>query len=156
MPSCRWWSSCPLPRMPVASLCGCCPVLQCSIERGGCHLVSRFADRDYVVTALRPVDVLHRDPVLLRQVLECLRPLESILRVANALVREVGKSNVGRHGASSLALCRGIFPLVLVRGGRRSQLAGSELLDRLINDVQEPTKHHPCEDLLSSELGRKP
>src|SRR5215204_6730779 len=84
--------------------------------------------------------------MLVRQVLECLRPLDSILRVANALVREVRESNVGRHGASPLLCAAASYlwlPPASLGRHNRAQLCAGHCCGRCFAFTRELTHSTP-------------
>src|SRR4051795_12845942 len=84
-------------------------------ERSGCQIVWCFRDGYNVVPSLRPIDVPHGHSVLLRHLLECFCPLGRVLRVANSLIREARKGDVGWHGCPPRRMCQGMLP---TRDGR--------------------------------------
>src|SRR5215212_10672961 len=84
--------------MPAAFPCERYLACDAQRERSGCHIVWCFGDGYNVVPSLRPIDIPHGHPVLLRHLLECFCPLGRVLRVANSLIREARKGDVGWHG----------------------------------------------------------
>src|SRR5262245_36042419 len=73
----------------------------------GC-IIGCLDNCDHVVRSQCPECVLHVRSTLFRHAFECLRPFRRILDVADSLIREARKHDVGCHGFSPAMCC--IFP----------------------------------------------
>src|SRR4051794_2557519 len=105
--------------MPAAFQFGRYLSLRCSMRAQ--WLPYCFGDGYNVVPSLRPIDVPHGHPVLLRHLPECFCPLGRVLRVANSLIREPREGDVGWHGCPPSTACAKVcYPTL---DGRHSGVA---------------------------------
>src|SRR5215207_5480061 len=73
-------------------------------ESAGGHIICRFSDRDNVVPALRPVDILHGNPVLLRHLLESVGKASALLTRISQCAQTARFTSGGRYHPASCRL----------------------------------------------------